>query len=267
MRQGRQPVAEGGKPGDIVRGELPRSEQLLIALLAIRRGGGAYVPLDLEGPIERMALMLEDASPAALIAQPQMHSHFARGGFTLVQPEHPDAPLSDAAQQPDLSAPEATAYVLYTSGSTGRPKGVEITHRNLSNFLQGMQRELMPTASDRFLALTNIIFDIAGLELYLPLTVGACVVIAASGAVRNPPALAQLIRRSGATHIQATPSLWRILLASSETRLDDLHALVGGQPLSAELAARLKGMSSRLSQFYGPTEPTTWSTAFEPPAT
>jgi enterobactin synthetase component F len=263
VRQARQLIAEGVKPGDIVAVALPRSEQLLIALLAIMRAGAAYLPLDLDGPMERMALMLDDASPAALIAQPQMHSHFARGRFVLLQPEHSDVPLSDADQQPDLSAPEATAYVLYTSGSTGRPKGVEITHRNLANFLQGMQVELITVATDRFLAVTNIIFDIAGLELYLPLTVGACVVIAGGGAVRNPSALAQLIRHSGVTHIQATPSLWRVLLASSETRLHDLHVLVGGEPLSAELAARLKGMASRVTQFYGPTETTVWSTAFE----
>ncbi|HYZ84471.1 MAG TPA: amino acid adenylation domain-containing protein [Bryobacteraceae bacterium] len=263
VRQARQLLAKGVMPGDIVAVALPRSEQLLIALLAIMRTGAAYLPLDLDGPIERMALMLDDASPAALIAEPHMHPQFARGGFTLLQPEDPDGPLSDAAQQQDLSTPESTAYVLYTSGSTGRPKGVEITHRNLSNFLQGMQRELEPAAGDRFLALTNVIFDIAGLELYLPLTVGARVVIAGSGAVRNPPAVAQLIRQSGVTHIQATPSLWRVLLASSETKLDGLHVMVGGEPLSAELAARLKGMASRVTQFYGPTETTVWSTAFE----
>src|SRR5437879_10928178 len=125
-----------------------------------------------------MSLVLDDALPTVLIAQSEVHPHFARAGLTLVQPEHPDAPLSDAAEEPALSAPERTAYVLYTSGSTGQPKGVEVTHRNLCNFLEGMQRQLMPTASDRFLAVTNLIFDIAGLELYLPLTAGACVVIA-----------------------------------------------------------------------------------------
>ena len=145
-----------------------------------------------------------------------------------MQPEPPHPSLSDAAQEPDLSAPEGTAYVLYTSGSTGRPKGVEITHRNLSNFLQGMQRELAAKADDRFLALTNITFDIAGLELFLPLTVGARVVMASSEAVRNPPTLAQLIRQSGATHVQATPSVWRILLASSETKLHGMHVQIGG---------------------------------------
>jgi enterobactin synthetase component F len=263
VRQARHLLANGVKPGDIVAVALPRSEQLLIALLAIMRTGAAYLPLDLDGPIERMAQVLDDALPTTLIAQPQMHSHFAQGGFTLLGPGQPDAPLSDIAEEPDLSTPEGVVYVLYTSGSTGRPKGVEITHRNLRNFLQGMQCELEPTASDRFLAVTNLTFDIAGLELYLPLTVGACVVMAGSGAVRNPPALAQLIRHSRATHVQATPSLWRVLLACSETKLGDVHVLVGGEALSAELAARLKGMAARVTQFYGPTETTIWSTAFE----
>jgi enterobactin synthetase component F len=88
-------------------------------------------------------------------------------------------------------------------------------------------------------------------------------VMANSGAVRNPPALAQLIRHSGATHVQATPSLWRVLLACSETRLSGVHALVGGEALSADLAARLKSMAARVTQFYGPTETTVWSTVFE----
>jgi enterobactin synthetase component F len=262
-QQARQLLANGVKPGDIVAVALPRSEQLLIVLLAIMRTGAAYLPLDLDGPIERMSLMLDDALPTALIAQPQVHSYFARGGLTLVRPEHLDAPLSGTAEEPDLSAPDSTAYVLYTSGSTGRPKGVEVTHRNLRNFLEGMQHQLAPAATDRFLALTSLIFDIAGLELYLPLTVGACVVMASSEAVRNPPALAELIRQSGATHIQTTPSVWRILLANSAMTLDDVHALVGGESLSAELAARLKSRAAHVTQFYGPTETTVWSTAFE----
>jgi enterobactin synthetase component F len=263
VRQALQLLARGVKPGDIVAVALPRSEQLLIVLLAIMRTGAAYLPVDLDSPIERTALVLEDALPIALIARPQMHSRFAGGDFTLLRPERLDVPLGDTTQEPDLSAPEGVAYVLYTSGSTGRPKGVEITHRNLANFLKGMRRELMPTASDRFLAITTVIFDIAGLELYLPLTVGACVVMAGGETAHNPPALAQLIQRSGVTHMQATPSLWRILLACSETRLDDVHVLVGGEALSVELAARLKGMAARVTQLYGPTETTIWSTAFE----
>jgi enterobactin synthetase component F len=263
VRQARQLLASGVEPGDIVAVALPRSEQLLIVLLAIMRTGAAYLPIDLDSPIERQVLVLNDASPIAVIAQPHMHARFARRGFTLLQPEHLDVPLSGTEQEPDLSTPEGAAYVLYTSGSTGRPKGVEITHRNLGNFLEGMQRQLMPTASDRFLAVTTVIFDIAGLELYLPLEVGACVVMAGSEVVHNPLLLARLIQQRGVTHVQATPSLWRILLASSETRLDDVHVMVGGEALSADLAARLKSMAARVTQFYGPTETTVWSTAFE----
>ncbi len=96
------------------------------------------------------------------------------------------------------------------------------------------------------LAVTTIIFDIAGLELYLPLTVGARVVMASSEAAHNPTVLAQLIQRSSATHMQATPSLWRVLLASAQTKLDGVHVLVGGETLSAELAARLKDMAARV---------------------
>ncbi|HEX3470397.1 MAG TPA: AMP-binding protein, partial [Silvibacterium sp.] len=239
VRYARQLVESGIKPGDIVAVALPRSEQLLVVLLAIMRTGAAYLPLDLEGPDERTVLVLEDASPVALIAQPDTLSRFSGRGFVLLQPEPVNGMLSDASPEQDLSAPESVVYVLYTSGSTGRPKGVEITHYNLLNFLEGMRLQLKPAARDRFLALTTIIFDIAGLELYLPLTVGGCVVMAGTEARHNAPALARLIHRSGVTHMQATPSLWRVLLANSDTRLDDVHVLVGGEALSAELAARL----------------------------
>jgi enterobactin synthetase component F len=262
LRQARWLLANGVQPGDIVAVALPRSEQLLVVLLAIMRTGAAYLPIELDNPDDRIALVLDDASPTVLIAGPQMHARFA-GNFTLLQPECGDAMLDGALPEPDLSTPEGIAYVLYTSGSTGRPKGVETTHRNLGNFLHGMQQQLGPTARDRFLAVTTITFDIAGLELYLPLMAGARVVMASSEALHNPRMLARLIQHSGATHVQATPSLWRVLLSSSETRLDDVHVLVGGEALSAELAARLKSMAARVTQFYGPTETTVWSTAFE----
>jgi enterobactin synthetase component F len=263
MHQARQLLANGVKPGEIVGVALPRSEQLLVTLLAIMRTGAAYLPLDLDSPAERTSLVLDDALPVAVIAQSPLHRRFGPGNFALLQPEDLDGPLNDTLNYPDLSTPAARAYVLYTSGSTGRPKGVEITHRNLSNFLQGMQRELKPEAKDRFLATTTVIFDIAGLELFLPLTMGACVVMASSEAVHNPPSLVDLVERSGVTHIQATPSVWRILLASSEIKLDRVHALVGGEALSAELAERLKSAAARVTQFYGPTETTIWSTAWE----
>jgi enterobactin synthetase component F len=263
VRQARQLLANGVAPGDIVAVALPRSEELLIVLLAIMRAGAAYLPIDPEGPLERTRLVLEDAAPALVIARPDMHARLARFGSKLLQPQYADVAPGSSAPEPDFSAPEGTAYVLYTSGSTGRPKGVEITHRNLCSFLHAMQRLFQIGPSARFLANTNLVFDIAGLELYLPLTAGASIVMAGSDAVRNPAELAHLIRSSRATHIQATPSVWRVVLASSETKLDGVHVLVGGEPLSAELAARLKSMAARVTQLYGPTETTVWSTAHE----
>jgi enterobactin synthetase component F len=258
VQQARALIANGVKPGDIVAVALTRSERLLTALLAVMRTGAAYLPLDLDSPRERTALVLDDASPVLVIAE----GHDFAGFRVLTPGDLRAAKYSDGAE-PDFSKLDGCAYVLYTSGSTGRPKGVEITHRNLSNFLEGMRQELRPSADNRFLALTTVIFDIAGLELFLPLTVGARVVMAPRDSVYNPSALAHLIHRGCVTHVQATPSVWRILLASAQMMLDDVHALVGGEPLSADLAALLKRRASRVTQFYGPTETTIWSTAFE----
>lgn len=263
VRQARQLMADGIKPGDIVAVALPRSEQLLIALLAIMRTGAAYLPIDSDGPAERIAMVLDDAAPIAVIATAEIHGRLAMGGGVPLLPEQLDAAVPEQGAEADLAHPEGVAYVLYTSGSTGRPKGVEVTHGNLANFLQGMARQLRPASGDRFLAVTTVTFDIAGLELYLPLTVGACIVMAGNGAAQQPLELARLIRDSGVTHAQATPSLWRILLANPETRLEQVHALVGGEALGAELAARLKVAAARVTQFYGPTETTVWSTAYE----
>lgn len=256
LQQARYLLASGVKPGDMVAVAVPRSERLLITLLGIMRTGAAYLPLDPDGPIVRTIQVLDDASPAALIAEPEMHRQCARDGCIPLEPLKLDVPLRHPTPDPDLSTPRALAYMLYISGSTGRPQGVEVTHRSLSNFLQDMQRELAPAAGDRFLAATNVTFDVAGLELYLPLTVGASVVMAGSGAARNPLGLVQLIRRNRVTHVQATPSLWQGLLACGETDLGGVHALVGGEALSAELATRLKSAAARVTQFYGPAEAT-----------
>lgn len=258
VRQARGLIANGIKPGDIVAIALSRSERLLTALLAIMRSGAAYLPLDLDSPRERTALVLEDASPALVIAE---GNEFA--DFRVASLDDLEGATCGDATVPDFSTPEGRAYLLYTSGSTGRPKGVEIMHRNLSNFFEGMRQQLRPTADSCFLALTAATFDISGLEMFLPLTVGARAVIAPRDAIGNPPALARLVGQCGVTHVQATPSVWRILLASPQMRLEGIHALVGGESLGGDLAALLKARASRVTQFYGPTETTIWSTALE----
>jgi len=263
VAQARQLMADGVAPGDIVAVALPRNEQLLIVLLAIMRTGATYLPIDPDGPAERIAMLLDDAKPIALIATREIHARLPIGGGLQLLPEQLDAPARESSQALDRSDPDGVAYVLYTSGSTGRPKGVEVTHRNLTHFLQAMAHLFEPAPGHRYLAATTVVFDIAGLELYLPLTAGACVVMAASGGAVQPVELMRLIRRAGVTHVFATPSLWRILLASPEARFNHVHALVGGEALGAELAARLKAAAARVTQLYGPTETTVCSTAFE----
>jgi enterobactin synthetase component F len=261
VQQARQLIVDGVLPGDLVAVMLPRNEQWLIVLLAIMRAGAAYLPLDPDGPQERISMMLDDASPIALIASPELCERFGLGGMLLLQPEVLDVRLEERPQEPDLSHPDAAAYVLYTSGSTGRPKGVEVTHRNLCNLLQGMRQQLALAPGDRFVAIATMVFDIAMLERFLPLTTGASVVIASGETVRHPPALLRLLRRHRATHMWATPSLWRVLLASPEAHLQHLHVLVGGEALSAELAAQLLQRAACVTQLYGPTETTVLSTA------
>ncbi|ASW55467.1 non-ribosomal peptide synthetase [Plantactinospora sp. KBS50] len=180
-----------------------------------------------------------------------------------------DGDLDGPRRRPEPgNAPHEAAYLLYTSGSTGRPKGVVVTRQNLVNFLLAM-RELVPLGpADRLLAVTTVSFDISGLELYLPLLSGAAVVLAARDAVRDPDALAALVRDTGATVIQATPTLYRALLdrPGGGPALAGLRVLVGGEALPPELAAELRRHAAELTNLYGPTETTIWSTAHRLPA-
>jgi enterobactin synthetase component F len=263
VKQARQFIADGILPGDIVAVMLPRSEQWIVVLLAIMRTGATYLPIDPKGPRDRIAMMLDDASPIALVASRELGEQFAVAGMMALRPEGLSALPAGVPSEPDHFDADATAYVLYTSGSTGKPKGVEVTHRNLANFLQGMRAPLGMQSSDRFLAVTTMTFDISVLEIFFPLTIGACVIMAGSEVVRTPSALARLIRQHHATYMQATPSLWRVLLASPDLDLDRVSVLIGGEALSTELAGQLKRRAARVIQCYGPTETTVWSTVFE----
>jgi acyl-coenzyme A synthetase/AMP-(fatty) acid ligase/acyl carrier protein len=159
------------------------------------------------------------------------------------------------------AAPSDIAYVIYTSGSTGQPKGVVIEHGSLSNFLASMARRPGLGRDDVLLAVTTIAFDIAGLELYLPLSVGARIELAAKETAASAEALRQLISDSQATVLQATPATWRMLLDSGWEGSPSLRAFCGGEALSKDLASALLGRVAELWNLYGPTETTIWSTA------
>ncbi len=223
---------------------MERSLEMVVALLAVLKTGGAYVPLDPSYPAERLAFMREDA------------------GIAVVLETLPEAPASAAAPESGVG-PENISYVIYTSGSTGRPKGVQISHGALANFLSAMAETPGLTAGDTLLAVTSLSFDIAGLELYLPLLVGARVVVASREDAADGRRLQALLAHSGATVLQATPATWRLLLESGWQGGEGLKALCGGEALPPALATALLPRVGTLWNVYGPTETTIWSTVEE----
>ncbi|MFE7617371.1 amino acid adenylation domain-containing protein, partial [Streptomyces sp. NPDC057496] len=257
-------TALGAGPERQVAVCLPRTADLVAALLGILRTGAAYVPLDPEYPDGRIAAVLSDTRPVALLTTADCRPAItgaaaALGATTLLAADaaRVTGPLP-AAPGPQ---PDQAAYVLHTSGSTGRPKGVVVSRGNLANLLADMRERLRFTAGDRLVAVTTIGFDIAALELFLPLTSGAELVLADRDTARDPRALAGLLTRSGATTLQATPSTWRMLAETAPDALRGLRKLVGGEALPASLASRLHGLGGELVNVYGPTETTVWSTA------
>ena len=247
---------------------LERSPAMVVALLAVLKAGGAYVPLDPAYPQDRLDFMVRDARLAALVTEEGLRRALDPGDASVILLDA-DGHLPEGAW-PETSpgggaGPDHLAYVIYTSGSTGRPKGVMIPHAALANFLAAMRHALGVTRSDALLAVTTLSFDIAALELLLPLTVGARVVLAGRAVAGDGVALAALLESSAATLLQATPATWRMLLEAGWGGRPGLAMLCGGEALPRELADRLLacggGGGGRLWNLYGPTEATVWATA------
>ena len=259
----------GVATGARVAVSLPRGARELTSLLAILKADGAYVPLDESHPIERIRLILADATPHVLVALVSSDLVAALPeGAVLVPLDHmPEGSRRDDDPETQLEAASARttgdrpAYVLFTSGSTGRPKGVEISRSALANFLRSMERCPGLHESERVLAITTTTFDIAALELFLPLWVGGTTVIADRETVRDPWLLRALIEREQPSMLQATPATWRFLLEAGWQGDGRLRILCGGEALSAHLAERLLTNAAELWNMYGPTETTVWSTA------
>lgn len=251
-------LAEAGLgAGDLVGVEVSRSVHELIAVLGVLTAGAAYVPLDPGYPAERLEFVRADAGLAALVIEgpaPDGLPVFFPGA-----PEGPEPPRAPAGARTTAPAAGDPAYVIYTSGSTGRPKGVEIPHRALANLLATMADHIGAGPRDRWLGLTSLSFDISTVELLLPLTTGARVVLVPEERQRDGSALVKLIDAHGVTHVQATPSGWRLMLAAGLDR-PDLVAIAGGEALPGPLAEELAGICGRLINVYGPTETTVWST-------
>jgi amino acid adenylation domain-containing protein len=238
-----------------------RSLDMLVGLVGIMRAGGAYVPVDPAFPADRRRFMLEDAGVSVVVTQESLLAQLDFAGPHVVCLDRDAATIAAAGSTPPPCAATADslAYVIYTSGSTGKPKGVQIPHRALVNFLTTMAREPGMESGDVLVAVTTLSFDIAGLELYLPLASGARVVIAPQAVASDPRRLANLIERSGATVVQATPTTWRMLVDSGWPGRSRLKALCGGEALPAVLAEQLLDLGLELWNMYGPTETTIWS--------
>ncbi|MFI1018394.1 amino acid adenylation domain-containing protein [Streptomyces sp. NPDC020965] len=257
----------GAGAGHLVGVSLPRGTDLLVTLLAVARTGAAYLPVDPDFPAERIRQLLTDAGPALLVTDRATAAAIgpidAERGRTVLL----DDPAVHRAREEAVPLPPAAArhgahpaYVIHTSGSTGRPKGVVVTEAAVTNFLLCLAETLAFTGRERLLAVTTVGFDIAVLELFLPLVTGGTVILADREQVRDPALLNRLLVSSGATVMQATPSLWRALTETDPEAVRGVRALVGGEALAPDLAGTLATHAAQLVNLYGPTETTVWST-------
>ncbi|MBI0312132.1 amino acid adenylation domain-containing protein [Streptomyces javensis] len=256
----------GVRPEAFVAVALPRSVDLLVALLAVWKAGAAYLPLDTEYPADRLAYMLQDATPQLILTTGELAPVLPDVAIPHVLLDAPETAeeLSRTAGERRIAplAPSHAAYVIYTSGSTGRPKGVVVPQGALANFVVAMAERFQLTDADRLLAVTTVGFDIAGLELFVPMLSGAAVVVAERDVVRDPVTLCALVTNERISVMQATPSLWRAVLAEDASVLAGVRVLVGGEALPADLAVALAERAESVTNMYGPTETTIWSTAW-----
>ena len=259
--------ARGIGRGALVGLCVERSLEMVVAQLAVWKAGAAYVPLDPAYPVQRLAHMCSDAQLALLITESEVNTpHWPQHKSLLLdldraaimaqdrEPLDVDAALDAGASDP--------AYVIYTSGSTGTPKGVVVPHGAGVNFLRSMAQQPGLREDDALAAVTTLSFDIAVLELLLPLTLGAQVVLASRDEASDGKALRKLLEMRGVTAMQATPSTWRMLIDAGWMGSPTFKALIGGEPLPSDLAEQLRGRTAELWNMYGPTETTVWSTCW-----
>ncbi len=262
-RMAHQLRKSGVKPGSRVAIVLDRSPELMVALLAVLKAGGAYIPLDPVYPTERLQYILANSRPTVIITRESLRERVAYEAMSvlvvdsrfLVTEEQSEEPLPTAA------SPADTAYIIYTSGSTGRPKGVAIHHRALVNLLYAMQRQPGLGNDDTLVSVTTISFDMAVPDLFLPLIVGAKLVLAKDSEMADGNALLMLLRRHRATFMQATPVMWQVLIEAGWHGDPPLKMLCGGEAMPRKLADKLLDCGGELWNMYGPTETTVWSSA------
>ncbi|HZY39293.1 MAG TPA: amino acid adenylation domain-containing protein [Mucilaginibacter sp.] len=257
-------TANGVKKGDNVGFSIDRGIEMVVSLLAIMKAGAVYIPLDPQFPLNRINYMLDDSKAVVLLVSEKYEGRYESAAKELIlEDAWKSLDKYDAGDPAVEVSGDDLIYILYTSGSTGNPKGVQIMHHNLLNFLLSMEQAPGISANDKLLAVTTISFDIAGLELFLPLIAGAEIVLASAADAKDGRVLLDIIKRETITMMQATPYTWRILLEAGWDEKTPVKVLCGGEALPQELAEKLLPRASSLWNVYGPTETTVWSTIKE----
>jgi amino acid adenylation domain-containing protein len=266
--------AAGVVRGDVVALHCNRGLEVPIGMLAIMKAGGAYLPLDPKFPSARLAFMVHDAGAMVMLCEPALFDAVPELGIGEVvvvpldvsdigdpwpEPGEPDLPAT-ATDATDVASGDDLAYVLYTSGSSGMPKGVQVPHSGVVNMLSSLACEPGMTADDTVLAVASFGFDAATSDLWLPLAVGARVVIAPADAVADGSRLVEIIERAGVTSLTATSTTWQLLVEAGWSGTHDLVAVAAGEPLSAGLAEDISSRCAQLWNVYGPTEATVTTT-------
>ncbi|MEK5028252.1 amino acid adenylation domain-containing protein [Paenibacillus sp. FSL M7-1046] len=252
----------GAGPGHRVGICARPSFELAAGILGILISGSAYVPLDPAFPEQRLQYIAGHAElDCILVDHPAEAERFGDHRCCDISPGSPCWQTNRALSDSKASERPHHAYMIYTSGSTGQPKGVAVTHRNAVHFLYAMQDLLHVTSEDSLLSVTTCSFDIFLLELFLPLSAGATMIFPQEGSSSDPGLLMENMNRYKPTFMQATPVLWRLLLAEGWKGSEHMTVLCGGEELKPELAAQLLHRGKAVWNLYGPTETAVWSLA------
>ncbi|GMG87746.1 non-ribosomal peptide synthetase [Biformimicrobium ophioploci] len=251
----------GVKPETLIGVCMDRTSYLIVALLAVQKAGAAFVPIDPEFPRDRIQMMLDDAKVDLLLSDRKNRRVLDNAPAPVVE-VGAEASIFQSGETSNLAqpgTPDNLAYIIYTSGSTGKPKGVQITQRALVNFLSAMQQAPGISTKDVIQGVTTVCFDIAMLEIFLPLVSGARLVFSDRETATNPQKLAASIEQHDITMMQATPVTWRLLLQSGWQGNPEFRVLCGGEAMGEDLAEQLLARKLEVWNLYGPTETTIWS--------
>ena len=219
--------------------------------------------MDPSFPDDRIRYMFEDSGARVLISQSSLKDKFQSfGKISIVLTDYDREKIGKkSTHKPSLTiTPHSLAYIIYTSGSTGKPKGVKVHHQSVVNLIESMSNVPGVKADDKLLAVVTLSFDMSVYELYVPLSKGATIVIASSQETKDGQALMDLIEKHDISMLQATPSLWNILLNSGWKGKKDLRAFCGGEALTKNMVRQILPKVSEFWNCYGPTETTVYST-------